>query len=68
MRKPSKCQACGHKGGTLGAGRSEDFDAITDRVGMERQPALWICDGDTFAEDGPVECLHRMTSKGRLFR
>jgi hypothetical protein len=67
-RKPRKCESCGHKGGALAPKRSEDFDAITDRVGMERQPTLWVCDGPTFAEDGPVECLHRMTSKGGLFR
>lgn len=64
-RKPSKCQACGHRGGalTLNAPTFEDeqLDTAAAASGIVLD-AEWLCSGATFADDGPTACLRRMTA------
>jgi hypothetical protein len=66
MRRPTKCNACGHRGGalTLTAPVFEDeqLDAAATASGIVLD-AEWWCSGTTFADDGPTACLRRMTAK-----
>lgn len=65
-RKPSKCQACGHRGGTLtltevGFGNAE-VDATAADCGVVLA-AEWRCAGRLFDLDGPTACLRRMCAQ-----
>jgi hypothetical protein len=61
-KRPTSCQACGHRGGRLKEERSVDVDRILAATGAPvRVEALWACAGPLFAEDGPTACLRRMT-------
>jgi hypothetical protein len=68
MRNKGKCGSCGHKGGAREAQRSDAFDAIAVRSGLDPlvlAPTLSLCAGRLFDVDGPVECLRRSMAGAR---